>query len=321
MEIVAVALAVLFIVLVALFLFFAAIKIVNQYERLLVFTLGRTSPNEVKGPGWVFVVPIVQRGIRVDLREQFIEVPSQTSITKDNAPDQHRLPDLLADRRAVQERGRGPELQRRAPEHRHDDAPRGHRRHPPRRRAVEARADQRGPPRQARRGDRALGRQGHDRRDPRDHAAARRPGCDEPAALGRADATRGHHRVRGQPPVCDQRRRGRPSRPRSFGPRATGRRPSFAPKGSGLAIERIFQSASQVDQKTMALQYLEAFKAIGAEPVDQVRPAPRVHAARRRVPGLSAGIERARTKRVRRKPSGARCLWYASDRSSGHELG
>ena len=77
---------ILFIVLVALFLFFAAIKIVNQYERLLIFTLGRTSPKEVKGPGWVFVVPIVQRGVRVDLREQFIEVPSQTSITKDNAP-------------------------------------------------------------------------------------------------------------------------------------------------------------------------------------------------------------------------------------------
>ena len=48
--------------LVALLLFFAAVKIVNQYERILVFTLGRTSPDEVKGPGWVLVVPIVQRG-------------------------------------------------------------------------------------------------------------------------------------------------------------------------------------------------------------------------------------------------------------------
>jgi regulator of protease activity HflC (stomatin/prohibitin superfamily) len=51
-----------------------------------VFTLGRTSPNEVKGPGWVFIVPIAQRGVRVDLRERFIEIPSQTNITKDNAP-------------------------------------------------------------------------------------------------------------------------------------------------------------------------------------------------------------------------------------------
>ena len=68
MELVAVAVAVVFIGLVLLLLFFAAVRIVNQYERLLIFTLGRTSPNEVKGPGWVFVVPIAQRGIRVDLR-------------------------------------------------------------------------------------------------------------------------------------------------------------------------------------------------------------------------------------------------------------
>src|SRR6187200_3075556 len=86
MELVAVAVAVVFIGLVLLLLFFAAVKIVNQYERLLVFTLGRTSPTEVKGPGWVFIVPIAQRAVKVDLRERFIEVPSQTSITKDNAP-------------------------------------------------------------------------------------------------------------------------------------------------------------------------------------------------------------------------------------------
>ena len=48
MEIVVVALVVLFVVLVLLLLFFAAVKIVNQYERLLIFTLGRTSPNEVQ---------------------------------------------------------------------------------------------------------------------------------------------------------------------------------------------------------------------------------------------------------------------------------
>jgi regulator of protease activity HflC (stomatin/prohibitin superfamily) len=75
-----------FIILILIAIAVAAIKIVNQYERLLVFTLGRTSPNDVKGPGWVLIVPIAQRGVRVDLREQFIEVPSQTNITKDNAP-------------------------------------------------------------------------------------------------------------------------------------------------------------------------------------------------------------------------------------------
>jgi regulator of protease activity HflC (stomatin/prohibitin superfamily) len=75
-----------FVAAVVLVFLYAAVKIVNQYERLLVFTLGRTSPNAIKGPGWVFVVPIIQRGVRVDLRERFIEVPSQTNITRDNAP-------------------------------------------------------------------------------------------------------------------------------------------------------------------------------------------------------------------------------------------
>ena len=77
---------VVFIIAVVLLVVFSAIKIVNQYERLLIFTLGRTSESEVKGPGWVILVPFVQRGVRVDLREQFIEVPSQTNITRDNAP-------------------------------------------------------------------------------------------------------------------------------------------------------------------------------------------------------------------------------------------
>ena len=72
--------------LLVVILIVASVRIVNQYERVLVFTLGRTSPEEVKGPGWVFVVPIVQRAVRADLRERFIEVPSQTNITRDNAP-------------------------------------------------------------------------------------------------------------------------------------------------------------------------------------------------------------------------------------------
>jgi regulator of protease activity HflC (stomatin/prohibitin superfamily) len=82
----AVILPVAFVILVLVAIAIAAIKIVNQYERLLVFTLGRTSPDDVKGPGWVIIIPIAQRGVRVDLRERFIEVPSQTGITKDNAP-------------------------------------------------------------------------------------------------------------------------------------------------------------------------------------------------------------------------------------------
>jgi regulator of protease activity HflC (stomatin/prohibitin superfamily) len=64
----------------------ASIRIVNEYDRLLVFRFGRTGPDLIRGPGLVFLIPIVDRPVRVDLREQFIEVPSQTTITKDNAP-------------------------------------------------------------------------------------------------------------------------------------------------------------------------------------------------------------------------------------------
>jgi regulator of protease activity HflC (stomatin/prohibitin superfamily) len=75
-----------FVAIVVLAFIYASVKIVQQYERILIFTLGKTSPTEVRGPGWVFIVPIVQRGVRVDIRERFIEIPSQTNITRDNAP-------------------------------------------------------------------------------------------------------------------------------------------------------------------------------------------------------------------------------------------
>jgi len=62
-----------------------AIRVVPEYQRLVVLRLGRvlTAP---KGPGIVFIIPIVDRPVKVDLREQIREVPHQVSITKDNAP-------------------------------------------------------------------------------------------------------------------------------------------------------------------------------------------------------------------------------------------
>jgi regulator of protease activity HflC (stomatin/prohibitin superfamily) len=78
--------ALLLVLVVVIVLAYLTIRIVNEYDRLLVFRLGRTGPDKVKGPGIVFLIPIVDRPVRVDLREQFIEVPSQTTITKDNAP-------------------------------------------------------------------------------------------------------------------------------------------------------------------------------------------------------------------------------------------
>jgi len=70
--------------LVGLMLLFSAIRIVQEYERLVVFRLGRSLGE--KGPGLVILWPFIDRGVKVDLREQVREIPHQTSITKDNAP-------------------------------------------------------------------------------------------------------------------------------------------------------------------------------------------------------------------------------------------
>ncbi len=71
-------------VVIVLFLFVAsAIRIVPEYQRLVVFRLGRCVG--AKGPGIIFLIPIVDKAIKVDLREQVREIPHQTSITEDNA--------------------------------------------------------------------------------------------------------------------------------------------------------------------------------------------------------------------------------------------
>src|SRR4030042_4480040 len=72
------------VVLFALVLLLGAIRIVQEYERLVVFRLGRCVGE--RGPGIVFLIPIMDRGVRVDLREQVREIPHQTSITTENAP-------------------------------------------------------------------------------------------------------------------------------------------------------------------------------------------------------------------------------------------
>lgn len=59
------------------------IRVVREYERLVVFRFGRCIGQ--KGPGIIFLIPIVDVATRVDLREQYLEVPRQTCITKDNA--------------------------------------------------------------------------------------------------------------------------------------------------------------------------------------------------------------------------------------------
>lgn len=62
----------------------AIVKIVRDYERLVVFRLGRCIGE--KGPGLVLLIPLIDQPVRVDLRELYLSIPHQTCITKDNAP-------------------------------------------------------------------------------------------------------------------------------------------------------------------------------------------------------------------------------------------
>ena len=83
----AVALAILaFVIVVVLVILYLSVRVVQQYEQMVVFRLGKTNEAMVREPGLRFLIPIVDRPVKVDMREQFIEVPSQTTITKDNAP-------------------------------------------------------------------------------------------------------------------------------------------------------------------------------------------------------------------------------------------
>ena len=61
-----------------------AIKIVPEYQRLVVFRLGRCVGT--RGPGLILLIPVIDRAVKADLREQVREIPHQISITKDNAP-------------------------------------------------------------------------------------------------------------------------------------------------------------------------------------------------------------------------------------------
>lgn len=73
-----------FVVILLLVFLANAIRIVPEYQRLVVFRLGRVL-EKPKGPGLILLIPVLDRAVRVDLREQVREIPHQTAITKDNA--------------------------------------------------------------------------------------------------------------------------------------------------------------------------------------------------------------------------------------------
>lgn len=75
---------IIILLIIFLSLLAASIKIIREYERVVQFRLGRLTG--AKGPGIVIILPVINRLVKVDLRERYLEVPHQTAITKDNAP-------------------------------------------------------------------------------------------------------------------------------------------------------------------------------------------------------------------------------------------
>jgi regulator of protease activity HflC (stomatin/prohibitin superfamily) len=71
-------------IVLLLFVVFLSVRIVREYQRNVVFRFGRCIGT--KGPGIIFLIPVIDRPVLVDLREQYLEIPRQTGITKDNAP-------------------------------------------------------------------------------------------------------------------------------------------------------------------------------------------------------------------------------------------
>jgi regulator of protease activity HflC (stomatin/prohibitin superfamily) len=70
------------VVVVAVLFVLSGLKVLNEYERAVVFRLGRLVP--YRGPGVVFIIPILERQVRIDLRTVTLEIPPQDVITRDN---------------------------------------------------------------------------------------------------------------------------------------------------------------------------------------------------------------------------------------------
>lgn len=72
------------VILVFFYLLFSLIRIVAQYERLVILSLGKYAGT--RGPGVVLVIPFIEQAIKVDTRERFLEIPRQSVISRDNTP-------------------------------------------------------------------------------------------------------------------------------------------------------------------------------------------------------------------------------------------
>jgi len=77
--------AIVAVVVIVLLFLYASVKVAREYERGVIFRLGRLLP-EPKGPGLFILIPVVDRMVKVDLRTITLNVPPQEVITKDNVP-------------------------------------------------------------------------------------------------------------------------------------------------------------------------------------------------------------------------------------------
>ena len=69
-------------VIIALVLIASGVKVLPEYERAVIFRLGRLVPH--RGPGMIYVVPVIERMVRIDLRTITMDIPPQDVITRDN---------------------------------------------------------------------------------------------------------------------------------------------------------------------------------------------------------------------------------------------
>ena len=188
-----------------------SVRILKQYERGVQFRLGRVKDG-ARGPGLIFIIPLVDRVHRVSLRIVTMPIQSQGIITQDNvcvdvsAVAYFRVDDAVRSVVAIENVAAAinqiAQTTLRAVVGRHT----------PRRDAVGDRQDQPEHPRDPRRADRGLGRQGHGRRAQGHPASREHAARDGPPGRGRAREAREDHRRRGR---GARRRRARAAPPTS----------------------------------------------------------------------------------------------------------
>ena len=185
-------------VVVAVLLLSTAVRVLREYERGVVFRLGRLLPGP-KGPGLILLIPFgIDKMVKTELRTITLAIPPQEVITQGQRPGARDRRHVLPRRRPAGGRDADRELPRRDLADRADDAALGARPAFARRTARRARQDQRDPAGHHRRAHGALGHQDLGRRGQGRRAADDDAARDGPPGRGRARAARQDHRRAGR---------------------------------------------------------------------------------------------------------------------------